>query len=71
MAAAGNQRASVYWIATRIGPILGRSAAIQKLTREMLLHLCNVVRALVAKGVDPGVYRQPERNARRLATENA
>ncbi|SDG42080.1 hypothetical protein SAMN05216605_10238 [Pseudomonas abietaniphila] len=70
MAVAGNQRASVYWIATRIG-ILGRSAAIQKLTREMLLHLCNVVRALVAKGVDPGVYRQPERNARRLAAENA
>ncbi|NWB69857.1 integrase [Pseudomonas fluorescens] len=33
--------------------------------------LRDVARALVARGIDPRVHRQLERNARRLATENA
>ncbi|MGE8481327.1 MAG: Arm DNA-binding domain-containing protein [Pseudomonas sp.] len=33
--------------------------------------LRDIARALVARGIDPRVHRQLERNARRLATENA
>ncbi|WPN65634.1 Arm DNA-binding domain-containing protein [Pseudomonas sp. P9_35] len=33
--------------------------------------LRDVARAQVARGIDPRVHRQLERNARRLATENA
>ncbi|WP_371131992.1 MULTISPECIES: integrase arm-type DNA-binding domain-containing protein [Pseudomonas] len=33
--------------------------------------LRDVARALVARGIDPRVYMQMERNARRLATKNA
>ena len=33
--------------------------------------LRDVARALAARGIDPRIYRQLERNARRLATENA
>lgn len=33
--------------------------------------LRDVARALVARGIDPRLHRQLERNARRLATENA
>ncbi|UHH00618.1 MULTISPECIES: integrase arm-type DNA-binding domain-containing protein [Pseudomonas] len=33
--------------------------------------LRDVARALVARGIDPRVHRQLERNARRLVTENA
>jgi len=33
--------------------------------------LRDVARALIARGIDPRVHRQLERDARRLATENA